>query len=155
MRERSFPVHFRTLNSSVLSATRSPSETGLSASSDPGSGTRAFSFDSVLGRRYNFSVVRENRAGRIAGTPDSGPKKGEMMKGVSVFVCKVILLIASWIFVLLPCGCSTYGQPGETAAEGRRRHQRVARINQQELMADIDRFLMLDRPSRLTDKRIP
>jgi hypothetical protein len=78
-----------------------------------------------------------------------------MMKGVSVFVCKAILVVVLWVSVFLPCGCSSYEQPGETAAEGRRRHQRVARINQQEMMADIDKALLLDRPSRLTDKRIP
>ncbi len=54
----------------------------------------------------------------------------------------------------MPFGCSI-SQPGETAAEGHRRHQRVVRINQQEMMADIDTVLMLDEPSRLTDKRIP
>ncbi|UCC99034.1 MAG: hypothetical protein JSW66_03940 [Phycisphaerales bacterium] len=78
-----------------------------------------------------------------------------MMKGVSVFVCKAILVAVLWFSAFLPCGCSSYEQPGETAAEGRRRHQRVARINQQEMMADIDKALLLDRPSRLTDKRIP
>jgi hypothetical protein len=57
--------------------------------------------------------------------------------------------------VLLLCGCSSYEQPGETAAEGRRRHDRVLRINQQEMMADIDRMLLLDKPTKLTDKRIP
>jgi len=48
-----------------------------------------------------------------------------------------------------------FAQLGETEQEGRRRHQRAMRINQQELMADIDRFFMLDEPSKLTDKRIP
>jgi hypothetical protein len=78
-----------------------------------------------------------------------------MMKSVSVLVCKVILTGFLLIFVFLPCGCSSYEQPGETAAEGCRRHDRVAGINQQEMMADIDEVLLLDRPSRLTDKRIP
>jgi hypothetical protein len=77
-----------------------------------------------------------------------------MMKSVSVSVCKVILVVALLVLVFMPFGCSST-QPGETAAEGRRRHQRVARINQQEMMADIDAVLMLDEPSRLTDKRIP
>ncbi len=63
--------------------------------------------------------------------------------------------IISGALVCLACGCSSYEQPGETAAEGRRRHQRVARINQQELMSDIDTFFLIDKPSRLTDKRIP
>jgi len=76
-----------------------------------------------------------------------------MMKSVSV--CKLILLIILLVFVFIPLGCSSFSQPGETAAEGHRRHQRIARINQQELMADIDAVLMLDEPSKLTDKRIP
>ena len=72
----------------------------------------------------------------------------------SVSVCKVILPVILLIFVFMPLGCST-SQSGETAAEGHRRHQRVARINQQQMMADIDAVLMLDEPSRLTYKRIP
>ena len=73
----------------------------------------------------------------------------------SVSLCRVILTVILGVLFLLPAGCSSYEQPGETAAEGRRRHARVARINRQEMMADIDRFLLLDKPSRLTDKRIP
>jgi hypothetical protein len=59
------------------------------------------------------------------------------------------------VFIFLPCGCKSYEQMGETAAEGRRRHLRNQRINQQQLMADLDRFMLLDKPSKLTDKRIP
>jgi len=77
------------------------------------------------------------------------------MKSVSVFVCKVILVVALLILVFMPLGCSSVSQPGETAAEGRRRHDRVARINRQEMMTDIDKALLLDKPSKLTDKRIP
>lgn len=77
------------------------------------------------------------------------------MKSVSVSVCKVILVVALLVLVFISFGCSSFSQPGETAAEGHRRHQRVARINQQEMMADIDAVLILDEPSRLTDKRIP
>ena len=66
----------------------------------------------------------------------------------------VILSVILPVLVFVPLGCSSV-QPGETAAEGHRRHIRIARINQQELMADIDKVLMLDKPSRLTDKRIP
>lgn len=76
------------------------------------------------------------------------------MKSVSVSVCKVILVVILLVLVFMPFGCS-FSQPGETAAEGHRRHQRVARINQQELMADIDKVLLLDKPSKLTDRRIP
>ncbi len=75
------------------------------------------------------------------------------MKGVSV-IRKLILGILLCALVLLSVGCST-SQMGETSAEGRRRHKRVIRLNQQELMSDIDRAFMLDKPSKLTDKRIP
>lgn len=77
------------------------------------------------------------------------------MKSVSKSLFKVILAVILLILVFMPFGCSSFSQPGETAAEGHRRHVRTARINQQEMMADIDAVLMLDRPSRLTDKRIP
>ena len=94
------------------------------------------------------------------------------MKGVSVFVSplsrgqvypcegtrsrsKVILAIVLFVFVFLPCGCRSYEQPGETTAEGHRRHQRNLRINKQQMMADLDKLMLLDKPSRLTDKRIP
>ena len=69
-------------------------------------------------------------------------------------VSKLILAVILWAFLLMPFGCAT-DQLGETVAQGRRRHRRVLRINRQEMMADIDRFLLLDKPSRLTDKRIP
>ena len=76
------------------------------------------------------------------------------MKNTSVFVCKVILAIFLCALVFLPSGCS-FQQPGETVAEGNRRHKRVLRIQQQEMMADIDKVLLLDRPSKLTDRRVP
>ena len=72
----------------------------------------------------------------------------------SVSVRKVVLAIVLAVLVLLPFGCNT-AQLGETEAEGNRRHRRVHRINQSELMADIDKFMLFDEPSRLTDKRIP
>jgi hypothetical protein len=76
-----------------------------------------------------------------------------MMKSVSL--CKVLLGIVLWVLVFLPCGCSSFfEQPGETVAETRRRHKRVTRINNQTMMADIDKVLLLDKPSKLTDKRI-
>ncbi len=78
-----------------------------------------------------------------------------MMKNVSIFVCKVVLGIILCALVLLAYGCGSYAQLGETEAEVRRRHLRTARINRQELAEDIDTALLLDKPSKLTDKRIP
>ena len=69
-------------------------------------------------------------------------------------VSKLILAVILWALLLMPFGCAQ-DQLGETVAQGRRRHRRVLRINRQEMMSDIDRFLLLDKPSRLTDKRIP
>ena len=73
----------------------------------------------------------------------------------SVSMCKVILVVVLCALFLVPLGCKSYEQLGETAAEGRRRHERTARINRQEMMADLDMLMLLDKPSRLTDKRIP
>ena len=76
------------------------------------------------------------------------------MKGVSVFVRNVVLVVILCVLVVSAGGCAS-DQLGETAAEGRRRHQRNLRLNHQEMMADIDTLLLLDKPSKLTDKRIP
>jgi len=76
------------------------------------------------------------------------------MKSVFVTLCKVVLIVVLLALIFIPSGCS-FSQPGETAAEGHRRHQRIARINQEELMQDIDKTLMIDQPGKLTDKRIP
>ena len=60
-----------------------------------------------------------------------------------IFLCSLIFWLA---------GCS---QPGETTAEGHRRHRRNLRLNRQGLMQDIDKVLLTDKPSKLIDKRIP
>ncbi|MBL7143032.1 MAG: hypothetical protein ISS76_02235 [Phycisphaerae bacterium] len=78
-----------------------------------------------------------------------------MVKSSSFFVVKVIFTVILFVFVLLPSGCKSYDQMGETTAEGHRRHLRNSRLNQQQLMADLDSFWLLDKPSKLTDKRIP
>ena len=121
----------------------------------------------------------ESKNGDCAGTGDF--KEEEKMKDVPFFVSplsrgrvypcpsrgkvilvlrselfrRVVLAIVLFVFVFLPFGCRSYEQPGETAAEGRRRHQRALRINQQQMMADLDTLMLLDKPSKLTDKRIP
>jgi hypothetical protein len=78
-----------------------------------------------------------------------------MVKSISFLVFKVVVAVIVFVFVLLPSGCRSYEQMGETASEGRRRHLRNRRIDQQLLMADLDTFWLVDKPSRLTDKRIP
>ena len=76
-----------------------------------------------------------------------------MMKSFSAW--KVIRVAILCALFLMPLGCRSYEQMGETAAEGRRRHERALRINRQEMMKDLDTFMLLDKPSKLTDKRIP
>ena len=63
------------------------------------------------------------------------------------------LAVAVCMLALLLSGC--WDHPGETAAEVNRRHERTIRLNHQMLRDDIDRALLLDKPSTLTDKRIP
>lgn len=76
------------------------------------------------------------------------------MKSVSVLACKVMLAVIMCALAVMPIGCAT-DQLGETAAEGHRRHQRNLRLNRQEMASDLDSLLLLDKPSKLTDKRIP
>ena len=66
---------------------------------------------------------------------------------------KYILGFFLFVFVFWLTGCSS--QLGESRAEVARRHNRAVQINRQELMDDIDKSLLLDQPSKLTDKRIP
>jgi len=77
-------------------------------------------------------------------------KEEEMMKNAVVILGIILCALVFWLG-----GCAFLEQPGETVAEGNRRHLRNLRVNQQELMGDIDRVLLFDKPSKLTDKRIP
>jgi hypothetical protein len=76
-----------------------------------------------------------------------------MMKSVSKW--KIIHVALLCVLFSVSLGCSSNDQMGETAAEGRRRHERTLRLNNQQLMEDLDAFMLLDRPSKLTEKRIP
>ena len=76
-----------------------------------------------------------------------------MMKSISAW--KVIQVVVLCALFLVPLGCRSYDQMGETTTEGHRRHKRVLRLNNQGMMEDLDSFMLLDKPSKLTDKRIP
>jgi len=60
------------------------------------------------------------------------------------------------VLTVLIGGCMHCGPSlGESPAEAGRRRERVLRLNFNEMMADVDNFLMLDEPSRLTDHDLP
>jgi len=89
------------------------------------------------------------RGNGLTDTASLGFKEEKVMKNTLVLTILGVILVVS---IFTCCGC---GQLGETGAEGHRRHLRNLRINQQQLMEDVDKTLLLDKPSKLTDKRIP
>ena len=64
---------------------------------------------------------------------------------VAVTLCALMLTIS---------GCG-WPQPGETAAEGHRRHQRIMRVAHQKMAEDIDAVFMFDGPSDRGELRQP
>jgi len=91
-------------------------------------------------------------------------EKGEKMKSVTAakdrkgrcgrWTLRLLTLGVAFILGLVLSGCN-WQQPGETSKEVSRRHARTLRLNMQQMSADIDSVLLLDKPSKLTDKRIP
>ena len=102
-----------------------------------------------------------------AGELDERPaelEKGKMMKNPYIWLRKFIVVVILCSFGLWLSGCSRcmppFGdkgcaQPGETEAEGHRRHLRNARINHQLMMADIDRAMLFDKPLKASPQRTP
>jgi len=79
-----------------------------------------------------------------------GNRKQKAM-GLTLRVLALAFVLGA--LMLLPCGCG--GRPGETAAEANRRHKRILRVNAEAMRADIDRVWLMDRPSHLSDRRLP
>ena len=73
-----------------------------------------------------------------------------MMKNIFVSITLGAVL-CMMVFSLSACASS---QLGKTSAEIKRDHIRNARLARQELSEDIDVLLLIDGPSKLTDKRI-
>ena len=69
-----------------------------------------------------------------------------MKRAFAAIICALVLWLS---------GCANFWhQPGETADEGHRRHMRNLTVNQQNLSGDIDRALLADKPSTLTEQRV-
>jgi len=66
-----------------------------------------------------------------------------------------LLIVVLLALVVMSTGCGLFGQPGKTAAEVNREHIRTLKINENEMMADVDKALLLDEPSKLTEKHLP
>ena len=91
-------------------------------------------------------------------------EKGEMMKSVTAakdrkehrgrWNLRLLTVAVAFVLGLALSGCN-WQQPGETSAEVSRRHSRALQLNTRAMMSDIDKALLLDKPSTLTDKRIP
>ena len=64
------------------------------------------------------------------------------------FVYVFVLFSVVWSL----CGCE---HPGETTAETDRRHLRILKVNNEDMLSDIDDVLMWDQPSHLTEDRVP
>ena len=79
-------------------------------------------------------------------------KKLNIRKYVRLILC--FCLFAVLIVSLTACSGSTRATPGETASEVHSRHVSVIKTNWLHAQDDIDAVLMLDQPSRLSDKLI-
>jgi len=70
-------------------------------------------------------------------------------------VCKYVRLILCFcLFAALIVSLTACSSPGETAREVHTRHVGVVKTNWLEMQDDIDAVMMLDKPSRLSDKLI-
>lgn len=72
-------------------------------------------------------------------------KKGFVVIILVAFLCSLLVSLS---------GCTTT-QLGETRAEGHRRHIRNVRLNNRQFNEDLDTALLMQEPSKLTDKTIP
>lgn len=79
-------------------------------------------------------------------------KKLSIRRYIRLTLC--FCLFAILIGSLAACGRIAKGSPGETASEVHTRHVGVVKTNWLEIQDDIDAVLMLDKPSRLSDKLI-
>jgi hypothetical protein len=68
-------------------------------------------------------------------------------------VCLLAVLLLT--LAIFASGCGFFNHPGKTPAEVHREHVRMLRVNQQELVRDVDRTMHFDQPSKLSDMKMP
>jgi hypothetical protein len=66
-----------------------------------------------------------------------------------------LLCVTLWTLATMSMGCGFFDQQGKTAAEVNRDHLRMLRVNQEQMMHDVDRTMFWDKPSSLTELRLP
>ncbi len=88
----------------------------------------------------------KSNPGRMAIRVIAMQRKNMMKKAVLMILAVVLFVLTIYL-----SGCS---QPGETLAEGHRRHIRNLKINQQSLSKDIDTVMLFEKPSKLSDMKI-
>jgi outer membrane lipopolysaccharide assembly protein LptE/RlpB len=86
----------------------------------------------------------------LGGLPD-GDGEYIMKNRIIVSLLGIVLLA----LVTMSTGCGFFDQQGKTAEEVNRDHIRMLRVNNEQMMEDIDRTLLLDKPSKLTEKQLP
>jgi hypothetical protein len=77
-------------------------------------------------------------------------KKTSISAMLVVCLCNLLILLGGCMHSV-----TDSSQPGETMAEGSRRHDRINRIQQQEMMRDIDHMFLYDKPSGLDEMVYP
>ena len=73
-----------------------------------------------------------------------------MTNNIILRYSKVIFCLSILCIILSLVGCLS--SPGETSSEVHRRHMRVIRNDALQIQDDVDAVLLLDKPSRLSDK---
>jgi hypothetical protein len=69
---------------------------------------------------------------------------------------KVSVLITMLLGLMLSLtGCQFWAQPGKTAQEGTREQIRTLKVNNREMMQDLNHALLLNEPSKLNEMSIP
>ena len=69
--------------------------------------------------------------------------------GMVRFLFMTCCFLLGCAILLNLCGCSS---PGETRTEVNERHMRVIKTQNRQIQDDMDAVLLLDRPSKLSDK---
>jgi len=66
-----------------------------------------------------------------------------------------VLVVLLFSLSLLLTGCQFFAQPGKTAQEGTQDQVRTLKVNNREMMQDLNHALLLDGPSKLNEMSIP